>query len=78
MDERIMWVSGRASFEIMQKAIVAQVPVVVSVSAPTSLAVELARDFGVTLIGFVRGERFNVYAGMERLERVAQAAHGET
>jgi len=60
-------VSGRSSFEIVQKAARARVPIVVAVSAPTSLAVDAARSAGVTLIGFARGAAFNVYAGEERV-----------
>ena len=60
---RILLVSGRVSFEIMQKALAAGVPCVAAISAPTSAAVEFARASGQTLVGFLRGERMNVYAG---------------
>ncbi len=63
----MLLVSGRASFEILQKSTVAGLPVVCAVSAPSHLAVDVARRFGVTLIGFLRGERLNVYAGGERI-----------
>lgn len=62
-----LMVSGRASFELMQKAVVASMPLLTAVSAPSSLAVELAREFNVTLIGFLRGDTFNIYAGEERI-----------
>jgi FdhD protein len=65
--DHVLMVSGRTSYEIMQKALAAGVPAVCAVSAPSSLAVELARDFGMTLVGFLRGERCNVYAGQERI-----------
>jgi FdhD protein len=66
-NENIVMVSGRSSFEILQKCIVARVPIVCAVSAPSSLAVTLARAFNITLVGFLRGQRFNVYAGFERI-----------
>lgn len=67
LSSAVMVVSGRAGIEITQKCIAAGVPVLVAVSAPSSLAVDAALEFGMTLAGFVRGERFNVYAGMERI-----------
>ncbi len=63
----VLLVSGRNGFEIVQKALVAGVPVVASVSAPSDLAVKLAREAGQTLVGFLRGRRFVVYAGEQRL-----------
>lgn len=67
LGDRVLLVSGRTSFEIVQKATVAGVPIVASVSAPSSLAIELAREGNVTLLGFVRGETFNIYTGDHRI-----------
>jgi FdhD protein len=67
--ESILVVSGRAGYEIVQKSISAGIPLLAAVGAPSSLAVSLAREFNQTLVGFLRGERFNVYAGPERLTR---------
>ncbi len=64
-----LMVSGRTSFELMQKALVAGMPLLASVSAPSSLAIELAREYGVTLVGFLRGNDFNVYANGQRIKR---------
>src|SRR5215469_2849821 len=63
-----LMVSGRGGFEIVQKALVAGVPVLASVSAPSSLAVQLAREFGMTLVGFLRGQHFVVYSGEQRIK----------
>jgi FdhD protein len=63
----LLLISGRGGFEIVQKALVAGLPILASVSAPSDLAVKLAREFGMTLIGFLRGRRFIVYSGAERL-----------
>lgn len=69
-DRHLLLVSGRASFEIVQKALAARIPIVAAISAPSSLAVEFARESGQTLVGFLRGQTMNVYAGERRVTRL--------
>jgi FdhD protein len=68
LSDRILMVSGRVSFEIVQKAAVAGIPIVCAISAPSDLAIEAAERLGVTLVGFLRGDGFNVYAHDERID----------
>jgi FdhD protein len=71
LDQHVVVVSGRSSYEILQKAVAAGIPVVCGISAPSSLAVDVAERFGVTLVGFLRDRRFNVYSRPDRIR-----AHG--
>lgn len=66
-ENHIIMVSGRASYELLQKCLTAGAPILCAVSAPSTLAVSLARQFGITLVGFLRGRRFNIYSGPERI-----------
>ncbi len=65
--DHILFVSGRTSFEIVQKAFLAGIPIVAAVSAPSTLAIDLAQEAGMTLLGFVRGDRFNIYSHPQRI-----------
>jgi FdhD protein len=67
LESSVMLVSGRVGFEIAQKCVAARVPIIAAVGAPSSLAVDLALEFNLSLIGFLRGERANVYSGFERI-----------
>jgi FdhD protein len=67
LETLVMLVSGRVGFEIAQKCVAARVPILAAVGAPSSLAVDLALEFNLSLIGFLRGERANVYSGVERI-----------
>ncbi len=72
LSDAVLLVSGRGGFEIVQKALMAGVPVLASVSAPSDLAVNLAREFGMGLIGFLRGRRFVIYSGPQRIQNASR------
>jgi FdhD protein len=74
LGDYLLAVSGRAGYEVVQKAVAAGIPVLVAVGAPSSLAVATAQRFNLTLVGFLRGERFNVYSVPERLSGAVESA----
>jgi FdhD protein len=67
LSDCVLMVSGRGGFEIVQKALVAGIPILACVSAPSSLAVQMARELSMTLVGFLRGRRFVIYSGEQRI-----------